>query len=95
MASSKEDFGVRVRELRERTGLSQEHFGDAIHVSRGQMGKLENGKANPTLETIVKIAIGLEMTLAQLFESLNKRPIWPHTAPPSSDNKPKKHGGSA
>lgn len=89
MASTKQDFGVRVRALREKTGLSQEHFADRIAVSRGQMGKLENGKANPTLETIVKIAAGLEISLAKLFETMNARPLWPDSASPSSRSKSK------
>lgn len=95
MASTKEDFGARVRALRVKTGLSQEHFADSIRVSRGQMGKLENGRTNPTLGTIVKVAIGLQISLAQLFESLDKRPFWSGPPPSPSDTRPKKLRGSA
>lgn len=81
MASTMEEFGIRVRGLREKTGLSQERFADAIRVGRSHMGKIENGKANPTLEIIVKIAKGLDISLAQLFETMDERPFWPDSAP--------------
>ena len=81
MASTKEEFGVRVRRLRKETGLSQERFADAIRVGRSHMGKIENGKANPTLAVIVKIARGLDISLAQLFETMDEPPYWPDSAP--------------
>ena len=83
MVSTKEEFGLRVRALREQTGLSQERFADAIRVGRSHMGKIETGKANPTLEIIVRIAGGLRITLAQLFESMHESPHWPGSAPAS------------
>ena len=81
MASTREEFGIRVRELREKTRLSQERFADAIGVGRSHMGMIENGRANPTLDIIVKIANGLDISLAQLFETMVERPIWPRSAP--------------
>lgn len=81
MASTKEEFGLRVRQLRGSTGLSQERFADAIGVGRSHLGKIEKGKENPTLEVIVKIAKGLDMTMAQLFGTMNERPSWPDPAP--------------
>ena len=81
MASTKQEFAIRVRGLREKTGLSQERFADTIRVGRSHMGKVENGWANPTLETIVKIANGLDISLAQLFETMGERPSWPDSAP--------------
>jgi transcriptional regulator with XRE-family HTH domain len=92
MASTKEEFGMRVRGLRKKMGLSQERFADAIAVGRSHMGKIENGKTNPSLEIIVKIAKGLDITLAQLFETMHERPFWPDSAPatPRSSRTPPK-----
>ena len=81
MASTREEFGMRVRELREGTGLSQERFADAIGVGRSHLWKIENAKTNPTLQIIVKIARGLDLSLAQLFETMDGRPQWPDSAP--------------
>ena len=66
-----------MRALRRTTGLSQEHFADRVGVSRSHMGKIETGKANPPLEIIVRLARGLDLTLAELFATLERRPDWP------------------
>jgi transcriptional regulator with XRE-family HTH domain len=81
MASTKEEFGARVRELREGTGLSQERFADAIGVGRSHLWKIENAKTNPGLEIIVKVARGLDLSLAELFETMDERPHWPDSPP--------------
>ena len=84
MARTTEEFGIRVRALREKTGLSQERFADAIGVGRTPMGRIENGRANPTLQVIVRIALGLDHSLAQLFETMDGRPSGTDPAPTAS-----------
>jgi putative transcriptional regulator len=81
MASTNEEFGARVRELREGTGLSQERFADAIKVGRSHLWRIEHAKTNPTLQVMVKIARGLDLSLARLFETMDERPQWPDSAP--------------
>jgi transcriptional regulator with XRE-family HTH domain len=76
MASAQVAFSDRVRALRQNTGLSQEHFADRADISRGYMWKLENGKTNPSLDLIVKIATALDMSLADLFAPMTGRPEW-------------------
>lgn len=72
MASLKIRFGRAVRTLREEAEYSQESFADAIGVHRTYMGTLERGKGNPSLEVIAKIARGLDLSLAGLFEAVDK-----------------------
>jgi transcriptional regulator with XRE-family HTH domain len=72
MASLYPSFGRTVKALRKATGLSQEDFADAIDVHRTHMGTIESGRANPTLETIASIARGLELSLTQLFEAVER-----------------------
>jgi transcriptional regulator with XRE-family HTH domain len=62
-------FGRAVRSLRSAAGYSQEAFADEIKVHRTYMGTLERGKANPTLDMIARIAAGLDISLAKLFEA--------------------------
>ena len=69
-ASLNPKFGRAVRSLRTAAGYSQEAFADAIHVHRTYMGTLERGKANPTLDMIARIAGGLRISLAKLFEAV-------------------------
>jgi DNA-binding XRE family transcriptional regulator len=61
-----------VRTLRTQAGYSQESFADAIGVHRTQMGTLERGKGNPTLETIGSVAKGLRISISKLFEAVEK-----------------------
>lgn len=65
-------FGRTVRALRAKAGHSQESFADAIHIHRTSMGTLERGRGNPTLETILKIARGLDLSLSELFMAVEK-----------------------
>ncbi|WP_311767401.1 helix-turn-helix domain-containing protein [Burkholderia stagnalis] len=62
-------FGARVRELRKATtGLSQEAFADKCGFVRSYMGKIETGKANPSLDSIQTIADALGVPVRALFE---------------------------
>lgn len=72
MASLKVRFGRAVRSLRERADYSQESFADAIGVHRTYMGTLERGQGNPSLDIIARIARGLGISLAKLFEAVEK-----------------------
>lgn len=61
------EFGGRVRELRKQRSLSQEALAarSGLHVT--YIGQLERGKRNPSLESIEKIAKGLEIPLPELL----------------------------
>ncbi len=72
MASLKVRFGRAVRALREEADHSQESFADAIGVHRTYMGTLERGRGNPSLDVIAKIARGLGISIAQLFEAVDR-----------------------
>jgi DNA-binding XRE family transcriptional regulator len=60
-------FGRTVRGLRAKAGYSQESFAAAIKLHRTSMGTLERGEGNPTLNTIARIARGLDVSLSELF----------------------------
>lgn len=48
-------FGKKVRELREKKGLSQEELAFKADLSVYYISRIERGKANPSLETIFAI----------------------------------------
>lgn len=60
-------FGKRLSELRKSKGLSQEAFAHKCHFDRTYIGILERGEKSPTLNTLEKIAISLEITLSELL----------------------------
>lgn len=63
-------LGQRIRELRKKTGLSQEKFALKIEMDRTYYASVEAGKRNISIRNIKKIADGLNLSLAELFENI-------------------------
>lgn len=64
------DVGRRMRELRLKTGLSQEKFALQIGMDRTYYASVEAGKRNISLCNLKKIADGLGVSLSGLFEGI-------------------------
>ena len=64
------EFGQRLKEFRQETGLSQEKFSLKISMDRTYYASVEAGRRNISLENIKKIADGFGVSLSQLFENL-------------------------
>jgi transcriptional regulator with XRE-family HTH domain len=62
----------RIKELRDRKGISQEELAHRAGLSRTGMGFLETGKRWPRLDTLMKVADGLNITLDELLKGLHK-----------------------
>lgn len=63
-------FGLRIKELRNNRGLSQEKFALSIGMDRTYYASVESGKRNISIINIEKIARGLGLTLEELFKGL-------------------------
>ena len=63
-------IGNRIRELRSHTGLSQEKFALSISMDRTYYASVESGKRNISLQNIEKIANGLNISLSELFHTV-------------------------
>ena len=63
-------FGRRIRELRQRRGLSQEQLAEACGLHSTYVGGIERGERNPSLINIGRIAKALTVTLYDLFATL-------------------------
>lgn len=63
-------FGLRLRQLREEKGLSQEAFADRCGLDRTYVSGIERGRRNPSLKNIAKIAGTLGLSVSQLFQGL-------------------------
>ena len=66
----KERFGKKVQELRKQRGLSQEKFALLIDMDRTYFASVESGKRNISIENILKISQGLNISLEELFRGL-------------------------
>jgi transcriptional regulator with XRE-family HTH domain len=59
----------RVRELRNSKGLSLDALAKCSSVSRSNISLIERGESSPTAALLDKLAAGLGVTLASLFEN--------------------------
>lgn len=64
-------FGERLRDLRQGRGwASQEAFAYHVDLDRTYVSGLERGRRNPTLDVIVKLAHGLDVTPSELLSTV-------------------------
>ena len=66
MPGQKLEIGGRVRSARKRQGLSLEQLSKLCGVSKAMLSQIEQNKANPTVAVIWKIALGLNLEIADL-----------------------------
>lgn len=65
-------LGERIKELRKKTGLSQEKFALKIDMDRTYFATVELGKRNISLQNNEKIAKGLNITISELFDGIGE-----------------------
>lgn len=61
------DLGARVRELRKARDWTLEHAANQAGLARSTLSKIENGQMSPTYEALKKLAVGLQISVPQLF----------------------------
>ncbi|MDW3197066.1 MAG: helix-turn-helix transcriptional regulator [Cytophagales bacterium] len=64
------DLGARIKQLREEKSFDQKAFAFYCDIGRTQLYMIENGKTNPRLLTMRKIANGLKIDLSELVNNL-------------------------
>ncbi len=67
MATLKQKFGKRLREIREQRRMTQERFAEALDLSVDFLSLIERGRNAPSFETLDKIAKRLRMSVSDLF----------------------------
>ena len=73
MASEHEflkSFGERLATVRKQKGITQERLADLVDLHRTYIGFIEQGKRNPSIGNVSKIAGVLGVTLDKLFRGL-------------------------
>jgi transcriptional regulator with XRE-family HTH domain len=61
-------LGFNLNKIRTQKGISQGDIAQELKVSRGFISTIENGKTNPTLSTIAKIAKALGVSVDELLK---------------------------
>ncbi len=64
-------FGQRVRMLRQSKHLSQEKLAEFSGLHTTYIGQIERGEKSPTLDSIYKISVGLNVNLSKLFDNID------------------------
>lgn len=59
-------LGLRVQQLRQAKGWSQDEFAHRANLHRTYVSGVERGIRNPTITVLGKLAAGLEITLSEL-----------------------------
>ena len=61
-------FGENLKEIRKLKGLTQEKLAEMLGMSPRQMSRLESGENFPSVETLEKLSLYLEIDLKTLFD---------------------------
>jgi transcriptional regulator with XRE-family HTH domain len=61
------DLGARVRELRKARAWTLEQAAKKAGLARSTLSKIENGQMSPTYDALKKLAVGLQISVPQLF----------------------------
>ena len=66
------DLGARVRELRKGRKWTLEQAAKQAGLARSTLSKIENGQMSPTYDALKKLAVGVEISVPQLFTPPSK-----------------------
>lgn len=64
----KQQFGLRIKYLRNKKGISQEKLAEISDLHRTYISSIEIGKRNVALENIEKLAMALDCSIDELFK---------------------------
>lgn len=62
---------ANIQRLRELKGLSQKEVAAAMGIPQSQYSRIENGKGEPTITSLEKLAKALDTSITEFFKSPN------------------------
>jgi transcriptional regulator with XRE-family HTH domain len=65
-------FGANVRDLREKSELTQERLSELSELDQTYISGIENGSRNPTILSVGRIAKALKTTVSELCEGIDR-----------------------
>lgn len=74
MAEDVYDFGVRLRQLRKRKGITQSQLGEILGVTKNAVSHYESNTQTPSIAKIVQLAIHLNTSTDYLL-GLDNEPV--------------------
>ena len=68
MKSESEKFGQSLKRIRTKKVISQNKIARILGIDRAFISNIENGKTNPTLTTIAKLAKAIGVSVGELMK---------------------------
>ena len=68
MSEKKTLLGARIKELRKRSGLTQDQLAERIEVEAKYLSRIEVGKRYPSLDVLERIADSMKVEMKELFD---------------------------
>ena len=68
-------LGLLISKYRHLSNLSQEKLAERIGVSTNFLGNIERGEKHPSVETLFKICVALDLPLNELLNSSVSQPV--------------------
>jgi transcriptional regulator with XRE-family HTH domain len=62
------ELGNNIKRIRQKRKISQVELADVCNFEKQNMQRIEAGKTNPTVKTLLKIAQALEISVIELFK---------------------------
>ncbi len=63
----KQMIGARIKEIRNKKGLTQEQLSEKMEINPKYLSSIERGCENPTLNTLIKLSESLGVDLGQIL----------------------------
>lgn len=63
-------LGQQIKKLRLEQGLSQEDLAGLAEIDRSFLSEIENGKKNPSFESLLRISEALQVKLSSLLKPI-------------------------
>ena len=73
MKTAQELFGLRIKELRDQKGFTQEKLAELIHIDSRTLSRIETGKNFTTFETLEYMAKAFNVDIEDLFSFNHQR----------------------
>jgi transcriptional regulator with XRE-family HTH domain len=65
--NTKQMIGARIKQIRNRKGLTQDQLAEKMEISPKYLSSIERGRENPTLDTLIKLSDSLDVKISDIF----------------------------
>ena len=62
-------LGLKIKEIRKRKRISQEKLAELVGMNTRSILRLENAQSIPTIDTLSKVTMALDVNIVDLFET--------------------------